>query len=231
MTFSDIATSNTRRDFIRDILREAILKGKLSPGEPINQVTLSKELKVSRGPLREALNLLEKEGLVTNIPYHGTFVADFNDRIIEDTYGLRRVLEQFAIEMAMKRGSPSDLAELRGIYEQMVAAVANNNMEVFHGLDLAFHRQIYITADHELLLHMWASIEANVARSIFYGNYQDQDASPQTLRDSHRIILETIESGDIEAAKREIDYQLKAAGERLVTKWRHYNSNNEKKKE
>jgi DNA-binding GntR family transcriptional regulator len=231
MTFSEVVTSNTRRDFLRDALREAILKGKLAPGEPINQVTLSKEFKVSRGPLREALNLLEKEGLVTNIPYHGTFVAAFDDRIIEDTYGLRRVLEQFAVEMAMKRGMPSDLTELRSIYEHMAAAVEDNDMETFHGLDLAFHRQIYVIADHELLLHMWASLEANVARSIFYGNYQHQDDSPQMMLNSHCIILETIESGDIEAAKCEVDFQLKAAGEKLVTKWRRYNSTNEKKKE
>ncbi len=231
MTFSDVITSNTRRDFLRDTLREAILKGKLAPGETINQVTLSKEFKVSRGPLREALNLLEKEGLVTNIPYHGTFVADFNDRIIEDTYGLRRVLEQFAVEMAMKRGTTTDLGELRSIYENMATAVDNNDMETFHGLDLAFHRQIYVIADHELLLHMWASLEANIARSIFYGNYQHQDDSPQMMLNSHCIILETIESGDIGAAKREVDYQLKAAGEKLVAKWRRHNANSEAKKE
>ena len=224
MTFSNISTPNTLREFLRETLRDAILKGKLPAGEPINQVTLSKEFRVSRGPLREALSLLEKEGLVTNIPYRGTFVADFNDRIIEDTYSLRRVLEQFAVERAMTHGTASDIAELRTIYEEMAAAVDANNMEQFHELDLAFHRQIYVIADHELLLHMWTSMEANVARSIFYGNYQHQDTTAQLMRDSHRIILEIIESGDIEAAKHEIDAQLKQAGERLIATWRRYNA-------
>jgi DNA-binding GntR family transcriptional regulator len=224
MTFTGISTPNTLRDFLRETLRDAILKGKLAPSEPINQVTLSKEFGVSRGPLREALNLLEKEGLVTNIPYRATFVADFNDRIIEDTYSLRRVLEQFAVEMAMTRATPSDIAELRTIYEEMAAAVETNNMEAFHELDLTFHRQIYVMADHELLLHMWTSIEANVTRSIFYGNFQHQDDPPEMMRDSHRIILETIEAGDIEGAKREIDQQLKEAGEKFVTKWRLHNA-------
>jgi DNA-binding GntR family transcriptional regulator len=222
--FSEIAAPNTLRDSLRQALRDAILKGKLAPGEPINQVTLSKEFGVSRGPLREALSLLEEEGLVTNIPYRGTFVADFNDRIIQDTYSLRRVLEQFAIELAMTRSTPAEMAALRAVYQNMVAVVNAGNMEQFHELDLAFHRQIYAMADHELLLQMWTTIEANVERSIFYGNYQHQDESAQVLVDSHRLILEAIESGDIEAAKREIDRQLSSASDTLVAKWKRHNT-------
>jgi len=222
--FSEIAAPNTLRDSLRQALRDAILKGKLAPGEPINQVTLSKEFGVSRGPLREALSLLEEEGLVTNIPYRGTFVADFNDRIIQDTYSLRRVLEQFAVELAMIRSTPAEMAELRAVYQNMVAAVSTGNMEQFHELDLAFHRQIYAMAEHELLLQMWTTIEANVERSIFYGNFQHQDEPSQILLDSHRLILEAIESGDIEAAKREIDRQLNSACDTLVAKWKRYNS-------
>jgi DNA-binding GntR family transcriptional regulator len=222
--FSEIAAPNTLRDSLRQALRDAILKGKLAPGEPINQVTLSKEFGVSRGPLREALSLLEEEGLVTNIPYRGTFVADFNDRIIQDTYSLRRVLEQFAVELAMMRSTPAEMAELRAVYQNMVTAVNTGHMEQFHELDLAFHRQIYAMAEHELLLQMWTTIEANVERSIFYGNFQHQDEPSQILLDSHRLILEAIESGDIAAAKREIDRQLNSACDTLVAKWKRYNS-------
>lgn len=222
--FSEISTPNTLRDSVRQTLREAILKGRLAPGEPINQVTLAKEFGVSRGPLREALSLLEEEGLVTNIPYRGTFVADFNDRIIHDTYSLRRVLEQFAVELAMTRHNPAEMADLRAVYLSMAAAIEAGEMEQFHELDLAFHRQIYAMADHELLAQMWTTIEANVKRSIFYGNFQHQDDPPGILLDSHRLILEAIESGDIAAAKQEIDRQLDAACKKLVTKWKFYDS-------
>ncbi len=224
--FSEIATPNTLRDSVRQTLREAILKGKLIPGEVVNQVTLSKEFGISRGPLREALSLLEEEGLITNIPYRGTFVADFNERIIQDTYSLRRVLEQFAVELAMTRNVPAEMAELRTIYEEMAAAVEADQMEQFHELDLLFHRQIYTMADHELLFGMWTTIEANVKRSIFYGNFQHAANTPPTaeLLDSHRLILEVIESGDIAEAKRLLDFGLKAACDRLVAKWHYYNT-------
>lgn len=229
--FSEISTPNTLRDSVRQTLREAILKGRLAPGEAINQVALSKEFGVSRGPLREALSLLEEEGLVTNIPYRGTFVADFNDRIIHDTYSLRRVLEQFAVELAMTRSNPTEMTELRAVYQSMAAAVDAEDMEQFHELDLAFHRQIYTMADHELLAQMWMTIEANVKRSIFYGNFQHQDESLHVMLDSHRQILEAIESGDIAAAKQEIDRQLDAACKKLVAKWKFYDAQRDARKE
>ena len=98
------------------------------------------------------------------------------------------------------------------------------DMEQFHELDLTFHRQIYMMADHELLLQMWTTIEANVKRSIFYGNFQHQDVTPVIMLDSHRLILEAIESGNIDAAKHEIDRQLESASKTLIAKWKFYDS-------
>lgn len=213
-----IQRQSTLRESVWRSIREAILRGELEPGTPINQAILAERFGISRGPLREALSLLENEGLVRNIPYRGTFVAEFDERIIKETYSLRRVLEAFAVEQAIENGAPEQIAELREIYEEMVEAARQKDMEKFHEIDLQFHRHVYTMAEHELLLEMWAVIETNVKRGIFYAQFNLY--SPEELLDSHRRILEAIEARNITAAKREIDLHITDGCERLISRWR-----------
>lgn len=208
---------STLRQTVWKAIREAILRGELAPGSSINQATLAAHFGVSRGPLREALSSLEKEGLVTNIPYRGTFVADFDDRIINETYNLRRVLEAFAAELAIENGTAQQIVELREIFSEMVEAAAEEKLEKFHELDLQLHRHIYLMTDHELLLQMWAVIETNVKRGIFFGQFRLYTASE--LLDAHRRIVETFEARDVEGAKREIDLHITDGCARLLAQW------------
>jgi DNA-binding GntR family transcriptional regulator len=208
---------STLRQTIWKTIREAILRGELAPGSPINQASLAARFGVSRGPLREALSSLEKEGLVTNIPYRGTFVADFDDRIITETYSVRRVLEAFAAELAIQNGTAQQMAELRDIFSEMAEVAAEQDMEKFHELDLQLHRHIYLMADHELLLQMWNAIETNVKRGIFFGQFRLY--TPSELLDAHLRIVEAFEVRDVEAAKREIDTHITDGCARLIAQW------------
>lgn len=217
MSTLDQLKQSTLRQTIWKTIREAILRGELPPGSPLNQANLASHFGVSRGPLREALSSLEKEGLVTNIPYRGTFVADFDDRIINETYSVRRVLEAFAAELAIENGTAQQVAELREIFSQMVEAATEKDIEKFHELDLQLHRQIYLMADHELLLQLWTAIETNVKRGIFFGQFRLYTASE--LLDAHRRIVEAFEAGDVEGAKREIDVHITDGCARLIAQW------------
>lgn len=218
MSSLDRFKQSTLRETVWKTIREAILRGELEPGSSINQATLAARFGVSRGPLREALSLLENEGLVRNIPYRGTFVADFDDRIIAETYSVRRILEAFAVEHAIDIGSPEQVDELREIYAEMENAAHQQDMEKFHDLDLQFHRQIYTMADHELLLQLWAAIETNVKRGIFFGQFRLY--TPDELLDAHHRILDAIAMHDVEAAKREIDLHITDGSARLIAQWR-----------
>lgn len=218
MSTLDQFKQSTLRQTIWKTIREAILRGELAPGSPLNQANLASRFGVSRGPLREALSSLEKEGLVTNIPYRGTFVADFDDRIINETYSVRRVLEAFAAELAIKNGTTQQVAELREIFSEMVEAAAQQDMERFHEMDLQLHRHIYMMADHELLLQLWSAIETNVKRGIFFGQFRLY--TPDELLDAHRRIVEAFERHDIESAKREIDIHITDGCARLIAHWK-----------
>lgn len=217
MSTLDHFKQSTLRETIWKTIREAILRGELAPGSPINQASLAARFGVSRGPLREALSSLEKEGLVTNIPYRGTYVADFDDRIISETYSMRRVLEAFAVERAIKNGTSRQITELREIFVEMAEAADLQDMEKFHEIDLLFHRHIYMMADHELLLQLWAAIETNVKRGIFFGQFRLY--TPVELLDAHRRIVEAFEARDLATAKREIDLHITDGYARLIAQW------------
>ena len=90
-------------DRVANYLREAIFMGKIAPGEQLREVPLSKMLGVSRGPIREALNKLEREGLVT-IPRNGrTIVARLTREDFDEVYSLRLGLERVAMQYTNRK--------------------------------------------------------------------------------------------------------------------------------
>ena len=97
LDFSPIADT-TRRAEIVALLRRAILTGQLEPGQKLNELRISEQMRVSRAPLREAMRELVQEGILTSIPYAGTFVIEVTAKDIIDAYSLNQVLDEFAIE-------------------------------------------------------------------------------------------------------------------------------------
>ena len=88
------------RDVVFKTLRQAILRGELQPGERLMEIALSKKLGVSRTPIREAIRMLELEGLVLMIPRKGAEVAGITEKSLRDTLEVRRALEELAIELS-----------------------------------------------------------------------------------------------------------------------------------
>ena len=84
---------------IFEVLSNRIITSQLKDGERLNENRLATEYNISRGPLREAFRLLEKEGLVTSIPRKGTFVKELRRKDIEEVFQIRKMIECFAIDL------------------------------------------------------------------------------------------------------------------------------------
>src|SRR5215831_4822248 len=95
------ATRLIFRNQVVDAVRNAILDGRLQPGQPITERTLAHDLQISRAPVREAMRELEKEGLVVTRPHRGTYVASFSDDDVLEIYTLRANLETMALGRAV----------------------------------------------------------------------------------------------------------------------------------
>ena len=133
-----------------EILTEAIFSGKIKPGERLNESQLSRELKISRAPIREALQQLEEQGLVVNKARRGMFVVHLEGDDIAKINSVRLILESECLLLARARLTPPAEARLVQILERLErSGSAPPNVRV--RLDFDFHKAIWAITENEYL--------------------------------------------------------------------------------
>jgi DNA-binding GntR family transcriptional regulator len=121
----------TLREQVLEHLREEILSSRLEPGAELNEVALSQELGVSRGPIREALGRLAAEGLVTIRPRRGALVRALSGDEFAEAYQVREALEWMAVRLAVPRLREEDLGALQRLVDEMEEHAARDEVEQF----------------------------------------------------------------------------------------------------
>ncbi|GHJ39344.1 GntR family transcriptional regulator [Streptomyces sp. TS71-3] len=188
-------------------IRNRILAGGFQPGERLFEERLTDELAISRPPLREALRLLENEGLVTSQPRRGAFVATLTDQDVYEILTLRSALERMAFELGIPVADPALLAPAEAALEKMEehAAAGDRGALVQDGYD--FHSRLIKIARHGRLEAIYASVQQQLllcmsrnllARERFYEDLEEHAAR-------HRGLLELVRAGDVRAALAELE--------------------------
>ena len=197
------ATSRTLRSEVVDMIRNAIITGKLKPGEHLKEAAIADQMSVSRSPVREALRQLEQEGLITSIPNQGSFVKVFDEKDVEEIFILRAALEDLACEIVLKEGKLqlADFRSLEVYIEQQREAIEARDFDRLTELDMDFHEFICQKSEFERLLKMWQSLRAQI-QVLFYQRFQTFDEVPQTVDTDHSAILEALRHGDAERFSR-----------------------------
>jgi len=136
MKFDHDLTAETLPSKIYRILREAIIKGQLQPGERLVQDELAKTLNVSRMPIREAIKQLAAEGYVTVEPHKGAVVKQFTIHELEEIYFLRAKFEPLAAAESLKTMSPQLVNQLRDLNEKMKKT---DDTDEYIQLNIQFH--------------------------------------------------------------------------------------------
>jgi DNA-binding GntR family transcriptional regulator len=132
-------------------LRHAIHAGKLRPRQRIIEEDLAKELKVSRGPVREALLRLERDGLVVTTSRRGTFIRDISLAEIDVIFRMRAKLEGLCVRYMRESPSNDPEALLGAALKRLKTAAAKNSEEQFFNADMELHRTIWKAANQPLL--------------------------------------------------------------------------------
>lgn len=145
----------TREEYVAKLLREAILRGELEPGQRLDQTRIAQELRVSRTPVRNALLILSNEGLVEMTPHAGAVVSEMQPAEIEEIYFIRGVLEGIAARLAAEYATDEDLALLK---KRLKELDSTEDPDEWIQRNKRFHFQVYSGAKRPRLLSLIASI-------------------------------------------------------------------------
>jgi DNA-binding GntR family transcriptional regulator len=202
-------------DEVTDQLRDMILAGRLQPGDRVGEADISQRLRVSRGPVREALVRLEQEGLVASEWHKGAAVTDLSRVDVTELATLRVALERVAITGACRSATEEDLAVLRDIIEHMRAATASGADETLARLDIDFHDGVYRAAHHERLYAAWSTIRSQVALALLRRRVVNKDY-PGLVVDEHAALAALIIDRNAEEAEIQITAHIEGAYSRLL---------------
>jgi DNA-binding GntR family transcriptional regulator len=157
--------SRTLSDQVADQLRQAILLGQLKPGQRIIEQELAEALSLSRGPVRDALRILQNERLIVINPYRGASVAKLTLRDAEEIYTLRVALELLALRHTVENASDAQLDELTRVVDRMAAALQTtpDNHAVHIDTDLDFHETLVRISGHSRVTSAWTALRGQVS--------------------------------------------------------------------
>lgn len=180
---------------VADILRDAIFSGTYAPGASLREVELSAALEVSRGPVREALSLLEREGLVQSVWHRGTAVTTLSPDDIAELHSLRGALEELAVTQVVRSGA--DIAAVDAAVLTMERARTEHEML---RADIEFHDAVYTAAGHSRLLVAWQAIRSQVYLLLLTRIGVDARHYLTDLPAEHRELADALRSKDVAAA-------------------------------
>ena len=181
---------------IADMLRRAIITGKLRPGTVLVETALAEQMNVSRAPIREAIQILESDGLLETVAYKGKRVKPLTVREVEETYSLREVFEVMAVRRILEHGKP--VGALWPHCRAMEQAAAAGDREGLTAADEAFHRTLIRLSDHELLLSFWNSLFLRIHQIMALRNTAQQNLVD--IAANHAPIVHAIEAADTDRA-------------------------------
>ena len=192
------------RELVIGAIREAILNGKLSPGERIVESRLAKEMKVGQSAVREALQDLEFQGFVVRIANKGAFVTDFSFNDISDIYRVRMELEGFAAQLARECGRPTadDVSQMERAIEQMQQGADEGDFWKFSRSDLDFHEVIWRSSGNRYLERALRTVATPQFSYVLIRSFHHTRLDLGAITEQHRDILENFKTAEPAACRR-----------------------------
>jgi DNA-binding GntR family transcriptional regulator len=187
------------RTQVADFLRNSILSGRLKPGERVVERTLAKSMGVGQATVREALQVLEHEGLIFKKANTASFVTELSVDRVEEIVGIRLDLEPKAFVLAHRRMTPAHVEELRKLVSVIEEGVDKNDYYHVSSSDRAFHQKVWNIAGNQTL----ERILTQLCTPLFAYLMVVLSTSNSPLRDrvkSHQVLLDALAGPDEEKA-------------------------------
>jgi len=183
------------------VIRRAILNGTLGPGERLTEERLARDLKISRTPVREALRVLQAEGLVESAPYQGSTVRTYASDDLDDMYQLRALLEGHAARRAAQRIDDAGVEKLRESCARLVGLgdATDENVAEIVGENLFFHTTILEIAGSQRLTEMVRKV---IELPLVYKSYHWYSQNQKRMSEhAHEQLVHVLAARDDDRAE------------------------------
>lgn len=212
--FSPIKFDNTGqiRDTVFSVLRNAILDKKLEPGQRLVERNIAEQMGISRTPVREAINMLVLERLVTHVPRKGVVVSGFSKADIVEILAIRTSLEALICSLAAPKIKPRDIKRLELLAKQISDEHGKSNLKKSNQLNDKFHEIIYKAAESPRVYNFLFTLHEYITK--FTEVAYSKPGRPEEVWQEHNAIIEALhrrDSSEAEAAaKRHAENSSKA---------------------
>jgi DNA-binding GntR family transcriptional regulator len=207
----------TTAQMIADHLREEIIQGAIPPGQQINESLLARQLNMSRGPLREALQRLCQEGILISRRNYGVFVLEVKTHDLREIYEVRESVESTAASRLLD-GSPQQIKDtcevLTKIVGEMAKQVASSDWQTIARLDLQFHSALVAGMGNSRFTRIYKTLAAESRMCIL--DLEVSYPRIDVLVQEHQNILALLEAGDRKGLLEAIRRHMQKAVEDLT---------------
>jgi len=198
---------------VYDHLREEILSGELPAGSELQEVALSSQLGVSRGPIREAIGRLAAEGLVVVRPRRGAVVRALSKQEFLEAYQVREALEMMAVRLAVPRLDAPDFEKLENLIGAMEAHAGKGEVAEFFEANALFHATLFEVSGNDKLQELYRQLLGQMGRyrtrsAVLRGSLQRSVAE-------HRAIVRAARRGNVERAVHLMSEHIRVPQRRL----------------
>ncbi|AMY25763.1 MULTISPECIES: GntR family transcriptional regulator [Nocardiaceae] len=197
---------------IADQIRDRIIDGSYAPGEQINEANVAAELEISRGPVREALQRLNQEGLLVSYRNRGVFVVELSSGDVAEIYQSRAAIEVGAA-WTLVHGDRAQLIktadELSAIVMQMQPFIDRADWRGLAERDLAFHTALVAATRNSRMSRMYATLAAEAR--ICMANLETAYYRPEALVEEHQLIVDLLLGSDWDALEKGVHEHMDTA--------------------
>jgi DNA-binding GntR family transcriptional regulator len=202
---------------VADRLRLMITEGELEPGARLNERVLCERLGVSRTPLREAFKVLAAERLIELNPNRGASVVALSRENVVELFELMGALEGLSGQLAAERRTEAELAEIRALHFEMLAAHSRRELPAYYDLNRRIHLAISRAARNAMLAETYDSVNTRIQNLRFRSNFNQVKWDHAVSE--HRQMLEALERRDAPALRAALELHLRNKRDAVLEQW------------
>lgn len=209
-----MANSKSKKTIVYESLKKRIINNSLKPGDPLSEAVLSRELRTSKTPVREALQQLERDGFVQNIPGRGCFVSRISFQDVKELFEIREILEGEVIKRATLKADPEKIESIRKEFESLESQSSRNPKAPFKAGD-RIHAYLFESFGNQRLKEIYKRLQEHVERMRNYFFSDSREERSTQSYEEHLEILNALGSRDPERAERAVRNHLRNSVEFL----------------